>query len=206
MSHGDRDELRAYLDRFAEECADRNVAFTAETQSILTLRDEDRFEECIAAFEARRNRVETLADSIRNEKQVIFANLAVNAGNRVASNRRSHGVAEIESKMAELNALLQNGGDRRSANVLPSTFRLSSIYPNPFNSQTVISFDLDKAGTVEVGVYDLAGKEIAKVGKGEFEPGSHKLMWNATAVPTGIYFVKFTTPGGVCSSRVALVR
>ena len=88
----------------------------------------------------------------------------------------------------------------------PSAFILHPNYPNPFNNQTIISFDLDQAGEMDVGVFDLEGRRIATTGEGLFEAGRHELVWDASVIPSGIYLVKASGPGGIRTSRVVLVR
>ncbi len=89
---------------------------------------------------------------------------------------------------------------------MPSSFALNSIHPNPFNGQTVISFDLDHSGIIDVAVFDLSGRRIATIESGQFNAGKHSLVWNAEATPAGVYLVKISGAGGVRSSRMALVR
>ncbi len=67
-----------------------------------------------------------------------------------------------------------------------------SNYPNPFNPDTEISFQLTEANTVVLRIYDLLGREIRTLANREFEAGVHKLRWNArdnfgVPVSSGVY-------------------
>ncbi|MBI2502333.1 MAG: VCBS repeat-containing protein, partial [Candidatus Latescibacteria bacterium] len=61
---------------------------------------------------------------------------------------------------------------------LPQSFTLSQNFPNPFNSQTVIRFELPEGGEVELAVYNLAGQQVAKLVEGTREAGSYTLRWD----------------------------
>ena len=47
---------------------------------------------------------------------------------------------------------------------------------------------------------------VALAGEGEYEAGSHSLIWDASASPAGVYFVKVSTTEGAHTSRVVLIR
>lgn len=204
-SAGNLDQLRGYLNNLANSCKDPAVAFTAGTEAIMTLHDQDRYEECVAAFIARRSTVATLADSVENEKALIAAGLALQSDRRNSENA-DLALLKMDEGFAQLESLLDEQGNRATTNVLPSSFALTSIYPNPFNGQTVISFDLNEAGMVDVGVFDLTGRRVATVLQGNLESGSHKAVWNAETASAGVYLVKVNAPNGVRTSRMALVR
>ncbi|MCC6475814.1 carboxypeptidase-like regulatory domain-containing protein, partial [bacterium] len=80
---------------------------------------------------------------------------------------------------------------------LPTEFALRGNYPNPFNAQTTISFDLPVASSVNVAVHNLLGQEIAVLQRGVLQAGYHTLNWTAKAnngasLPTGLYFLRMT--------------
>lgn len=114
--------------------------------------------------------------------------------------------AALEEDIVRLDALVDNEGNRKTRNATPSSFRLNSVYPNPFNSQTSISFDLDRAGTVDVGVFDAAGRRIATLAENQMEAGQYSLTWNAETSPAGVYLAKVTGPSGVRVAKMVLVR
>ena len=85
---------------------------------------------------------------------------------------------------------------------LPKEFRLDQNYPNPFNPQTTIAFDLPRAGRVTLSVYDALGREVALLVSEMRPAGRHQLTWNASALPSGIYFYRLTA--GAFSQTKAL--
>lgn len=72
---------------------------------------------------------------------------------------------------------------------LAENFKLG-IYPNPFNPQTNIIFEIAQKSYTEINVYDISGREVANLFKGEIEPGSYNFAWNAPNFSSGMYFIR----------------
>lgn len=84
-------------------------------------------------------------------------------------------------------------------------------YPNPFNPMTRIDFSLEKAGTVDVSVYDLAGRRVATVFRGQREAGDHHVNWDGktdtgNAAPAGQYRYVLKTESGQLSRSMMLLK
>ena len=75
----------------------------------------------------------------------------------------------------------------------PDNFTLEQNYPNPFNSSTIINFKSPKKSNVKITLYNMLGKEILILTNKEYEPGSHKLEFNAANLKSGLYFYKLET-------------
>jgi hypothetical protein len=65
-----------------------------------------------------------------------------------------------------------------------------SVYPNPFNPQTTINFETSVRAETKIIVYDVTGKEVAKIYNDVMEPGSYNFRWNASNFPSGMYFIQ----------------
>ena len=75
-----------------------------------------------------------------------------------------------------------------------------SVYPNPVNDQTTLSFVLPAAGNVEIGIYDQNGNQSALVISGNLQSGGHQVNWNGTGhngqrLSPGVYYCRFTAGG-----------
>ncbi|MBT5956738.1 MAG: T9SS type A sorting domain-containing protein, partial [Candidatus Marinimicrobia bacterium] len=68
-------------------------------------------------------------------------------------------------------------------------FRLNSIYPNPFNPVTNISFSIPDDSFINIEIYNLAGKQIALIVESQLKMGSYNYSWDATQYPSGLYIV-----------------
>jgi len=73
---------------------------------------------------------------------------------------------------------------------LPKKFNLYKNYPNPFNSSTLINYQLPMISNVELSVYNLLGQKVAKLVNGRKEAGHHKVEWDASGFASGIYYYR----------------
>ncbi|HDR04337.1 MAG TPA: T9SS type A sorting domain-containing protein [Candidatus Marinimicrobia bacterium] len=67
-------------------------------------------------------------------------------------------------------------------------FRLFPNYPNPFNPQTTISWELPEAGPVQLTIYNISGQKIATLFNGTQEAGIHQVTFSANNLSAGVYF------------------
>lgn len=79
-----------------------------------------------------------------------------------------------------------------TVNLTPEAFGLSQNYPNPFNPKTTISYQLTANSFVSLVVYDLLGKEVRTLVNKNTEAGNHSIEFDATDLPSGVYFYKLT--------------
>ena len=83
--------------------------------------------------------------------------------------------------------------------------------PNPFNPVTRIAFELPKRGEVEVVVYNVAGREVVTLHKGELPAGQHSLTWDGrtrdgSAAASGAYWYLLRTPDGQTTKSMILLK
>ena len=71
---------------------------------------------------------------------------------------------------------------------LPKDFILEQNYPNPFNPITKIMFAIKDISFVELTVYDILGKKIVTLIDEEKSPGNYEVLFNASALSSGVYF------------------
>lgn len=82
--------------------------------------------------------------------------------------------------------------------IIPSLFHLYPNYPNPFNSQTTISYNLQNEGDIEIEIYDALGRIIRTFNFSNQHIGKNELFWDArddfgNVVSSGIYIYKLKT-------------
>ena len=69
-------------------------------------------------------------------------------------------------------------------------YRLYSNYPNPFNPTTTFRYELPKDSRVTLSVFDINGREIARLVNETQPAGCYSLIWNASEVGSGVYFYR----------------
>jgi flagellar hook assembly protein FlgD len=84
-----------------------------------------------------------------------------------------------------------------------------NIYPNPFNPDTTISFELSKSAPTSVKIYNLKGQLVATVLDAEMAAGKHNISWKGKdyrgqSVASGLYFIRVQS-GQYCSTRKAIL-
>jgi hypothetical protein len=87
-----------------------------------------------------------------------------------------------------------------------STYSLSNNYPNPFNPSTTISYSVPELSFVTIIVYDVLGKEITTLVNNEKPVGSYEVEFNATALPSGIYFYQIQAGSFVETKKMVLMK
>jgi hypothetical protein len=89
---------------------------------------------------------------------------------------------------------------------VPRSFTLLRNYPNPFNSSTLISFDLRNKSDIDLAVYDLLGREVTTLASGPMEAGSHSVTWNAAGFASGVYLCRLRIGERSTATRMMLVK
>lgn len=97
---------------------------------------------------------------------------------------------------------------------LPSVSQVTALHqnvPNPFNPQTTVSFDLARAGRVQLGVYGVDGRLVRMLADGDLVPGRHAIKWDGTdqngqRVASGMYLTRLVTPDGAHVGRMTMLK
>ena len=88
----------------------------------------------------------------------------------------------------------------------PTTFELSSNYPNPFNPATQIRFGLPQAAAVRLAVFDVLGREVAVLVEGRLPAGWHEATFEAADLPSGVYLYQLDAEGQMLSRTMLLMK
>ncbi|GJQ63095.1 MAG: hypothetical protein SCALA702_21480 [Melioribacteraceae bacterium] len=89
---------------------------------------------------------------------------------------------------------------------IPSDYSLSQNYPNPFNPLTKIRFSLPEQSMVTLKVYDILGREVATLLDGVKSAGTHTVSFNASALSSGIYIYRISTPEFSSQKKLILMK
>jgi tetratricopeptide (TPR) repeat protein len=101
--------------------------------------------------------------------------------------------------------------DENQYDIAPITTKLFNNYPNPFNPETTISFDLPQRDKVELVVYNLKGQRVKSLINEEMDMGVHKIIWNGTnnqdkEVASGVYYYRLSCGNYTKTNKMVLLK
>lgn len=85
-------------------------------------------------------------------------------------------------------------------------YKLYQNHPNPFNSSTLIKFQLFKSGPVKIVILDINGQELVTLVDKTYGKGSFEVSWNAENYPSGIYFCKLVSGNYTETKKMILLK
>ncbi|HEV8537468.1 MAG TPA: FG-GAP-like repeat-containing protein, partial [Bacteroidota bacterium] len=88
----------------------------------------------------------------------------------------------------------------------PSRYTLAQNYPNPFNPSTEVRFGVMSLGFVSLKVFDVLGREVARIVNEERQPGEYTERWDASGMPSGVYYYRLRAGAYSETRRMLLVR
>lgn len=107
----------------------------------------------------------------------------------------------INSEVAALDLTAETAtGINEPSNAVIAT----RVYPNPFNSQLNIEFNLQQNINVEINVTDITGRVLAQPASGYYNSGAHTVSWTAEGIANGMYFVNILAGKDRFTQRVIL--
>lgn len=71
-----------------------------------------------------------------------------------------------------------------------SGYSLKQNYPNPFNPVTRIGFAIPKSEFVSISVFDIEGREVAKILNTTLQAGNYSVEWKADKITSGVYYYR----------------
>src|ERR1035437_4844849 len=87
-----------------------------------------------------------------------------------------------------------------------NTYSLYQNYPNPFNPSTAIKYQIPQSGKVTLTIYDILGKEVARLVNGYKNAGNYNINFDASNLPTGIYFYQLKVNDFVSLKKMILIK
>jgi hypothetical protein len=86
------------------------------------------------------------------------------------------------------------------------SFRLDQNYPNPFNPTTAIQYSIPQRRSVTLKVYDILGNETATLVNEEKQKGVYTVEYDASRLPSGIYFYKLQAGSFLQTRKMMLLK
>ncbi len=91
-------------------------------------------------------------------------------------------------------------------NETANNFILEQNYPNPFNPSTTIEFGIPENQFVTLAVYNLLGEQVGLLVNENLSAGYYRTTWNASDLPSGIYFYKLSAGDISLSNKMILMQ
>ena len=85
-------------------------------------------------------------------------------------------------------------------------YSLEQNYPNPFNPTTEIEFIISEAGQATLKVFDILGNEVSTLVNEQKAVGKYKLTFNASNLPSGVYFYTLQSGSFVSTKKMILLK
>ena len=130
-------------------------------------------------------------NTVMEEDHFDFEKLAVDNGGVIVNGWNSWEITGNETSKTAAN---------------PQSIELFTAYPNPFNPETTIAFNLAEAGEASLRIYDVQGREIITLTEGWMPAGYRELTFNAADLPSGVYFAGFHIDGVYTVQKLLLIR
>jgi len=97
-------------------------------------------------------------------------------------------------------------GIQNISSYIPERFELRQNYPNPFNSETVIEFDLPENNFIKLEIFDITGRLVKQILSEYLNAGSYKISFNASDLPTGLYFYQMKANNIQITKKMVLIK
>jgi len=88
---------------------------------------------------------------------------------------------------------------------IPSEVRLLPNYPNPFNGQTQIEYEIPKQSNAGLEVFDLLARRVSVLSNGLHDPGRYRFVFDGSRLASGVYFYRLRS-GGRLQVRTMLLQ
>ena len=106
--------------------------------------------------------------------------------------------SQLESSFSSININVSD--------LAPNKTSLHSIYPNPFNPTTKISYNLASDGNVSVNIFDALGRQIAELVNDFQFSGTYNISWDASNHASGTYFIRMSADNYTMTEKIILIK
>jgi hypothetical protein len=97
-------------------------------------------------------------------------------------------------------------GVELTSSTIPEKYLLFQNFPNPFNPETILEFQIPSFTNVRLSVYDNLGREVSVLVDKKLQPGNYQYTFNSSHYSSGIYYYKLETEKFVESRKMVLLK
>jgi len=107
----------------------------------------------------------------------------------------------------EIKTIYNKNSNVQESISLPDRPSIHSLYPNPFNPYLTVSYSLPSETTVSISIYNMLGEKVSTLINDRYlTSGFHRVSWDASAFPSGMYFVKIKTSTIIETKKALLLK
>ena len=88
---------------------------------------------------------------------------------------------------------------------LPKDITLKN-YPNPFNAETILQYELPQSERIQLRIYDLLGREVSVLKDEDARQGTYTVRWNPSSLSSGVYIAVLTTRTSIVKQKLVLMK
>lgn len=114
-------------------------------------------------------------------------------------------ILEVNGKYMS-NPDIDNTEKEKKSSILPVQIKLHQNYPNPFNPTTYIKFELSNSSQTQLYIYNVLGQLVSKLIDGYLPEGIHNVEFDASNLPSGVYFYQIKSGDYVESKKMVLIK
>jgi len=96
--------------------------------------------------------------------------------------------------------------DNERISKIPRQILLRQPYPNPFNTNTILSYQLPNTEHVTIAIWNILGRKEVILFEGLQAAGQHRIIWDAAGYPSGIYFAQLQGGHDVKVIKMVLLK
>lgn len=134
---------------------------------------------------------------------LFYAQLVARGSNNKNSVTKLKLLSDKAQHLSDMNFII---GINPISTIVPDKFSLYQNYPNPFNPSTKIKFNINKYGFTSLIVYDSRGREVGNFINQSLSTGTYEYQFNASELPSGIYFYQLKSAEFVQTKKMILVK
>ncbi len=89
---------------------------------------------------------------------------------------------------------------------MPTSFEITGVYPNPFNSSTMILFECNSPAPYTIRLYDILGRQVSTLVNEALQTGTHRVHFDGHGLSSGTYFLRLNAGNQSQVQRIMLVK
>jgi len=121
-----------------------------------------------------------------------------------------NGLHPVQYKTLTGNGLYQTDDfwmiELKDISMIPEVFGITSVYPNPFNSLTHLTFNLPEATHIDLALFNLSGRKVMDIESGQKNAGQYTTTIDGALLSSGVYIVQLKACGHEMRSKITLVK